>query len=255
MSYWSDKTVLITGAASGIGRATALRFAGEGASVAMLDRNEKGLEQTRQMIGDDSRTRTFAVDLEDEPAVREAVRSSTSWSNQLQAAVNVAGIGAPEQFPDSTREDVGQPDPGQSSGRLRGGSEGGPAHDPGRRRRHRQRLQHPGPGCRPQPDHLLGHQGRRQWNHPRPGDSSGRTQYPRQRGLPRRRGHPAVGRVDRPPARSRPDPATIAAAYPLGHYCDPEDIAGCIFFLAGPDARCITGTEIVVDCGLTVKCY
>lgn len=105
MSYWSDKTVLITGAASGIGRATALRFAGEGASVAMLDRNEKGLEQTRQMIGDDSRTRTFAVDLEDEPAVREAVRSSTSWSNQLQAAVNVAGIGAPEQFPDSTREE------------------------------------------------------------------------------------------------------------------------------------------------------
>ena len=71
----------------------------------MLDRNERGLAETRQMIDDDSRTRMFTVDLQDEPAVREAVRSSTSWKNQLQAVINVAGIGAPEQFPDSTRKE------------------------------------------------------------------------------------------------------------------------------------------------------
>ena len=49
--------------------------------------------------------------------------------------------------------------------------------------------------------------------------------------------------------------AQIASAYPLGHYCEPGDIAGVIVFLAGPDARCITGANIVVDCGLTIQCY
>jgi NADP-dependent 3-hydroxy acid dehydrogenase YdfG len=43
MSYWIDKVVLVTGAASGIGQATAIRFAQEGAFVGLLDRNEERL--------------------------------------------------------------------------------------------------------------------------------------------------------------------------------------------------------------------
>ena len=47
--------------------------------------------------------------------------------------------------------------------------------------------------------------------------------------------------------------AKYSSLYPLGHYLDPSDVAGPIVFLAGPDARCITGAYLVVDCGLTIR--
>lgn len=46
----SDKSALITGAGSGIGRATALLFAGEGAKIAVADIDEKGGEETAELI-------------------------------------------------------------------------------------------------------------------------------------------------------------------------------------------------------------
>ena len=255
MSYWSNKTVLITGAASGIGRATARRFASEGASVAMLDRNERGLKETRQRIGDDSRTRTFTVDLEDEQAVREAVRNSISWNNQLQAAINVAGIGAPEQFPDSTRAEWDS----LIQVNLRGGYV--VAQEAARH------MIQAGGGAIVNVSSILALVADPSliMYSATKGGVSGITRALAIRLAEHNIRVNAVCPADvATPLLDdwidrQPDPAeiraTIASAYPLGHYCDPKDIAGVIFFLAGPDARCITGTEIVVDCGLTVKCY
>jgi 3-oxoacyl-[acyl-carrier protein] reductase len=45
----------------------------------------------------------------------------------------------------------------------------------------------------------------------------------------------------------------LAPTVPLCRIGDPEDVAGAIRFLCGDDARYITGAEIVVDGGLTVK--
>lgn len=58
------KTVLITGAASGIGRATAKECANMGASLVLMDLNAAGLDSVKAEIGDEN-TLTFAVNLTD----------------------------------------------------------------------------------------------------------------------------------------------------------------------------------------------
>lgn len=60
----SGKTVLITGAASGIGRATAKQCHNMGASLVLLDLNEKGLNSVKEEIGD-SNIISFALNLTD----------------------------------------------------------------------------------------------------------------------------------------------------------------------------------------------
>ncbi|MDP7384589.1 MAG: SDR family NAD(P)-dependent oxidoreductase, partial [Nitrospinota bacterium] len=47
-----DKTAIVTGAASGIGQATSVRFAREGANVAIVDMNAAGLAETEAACGE-----------------------------------------------------------------------------------------------------------------------------------------------------------------------------------------------------------
>ena len=54
-----DKVALVTGAASGIGRATALTFAREGAKLVVADMNEDGGQQTVHMITENGGEATF----------------------------------------------------------------------------------------------------------------------------------------------------------------------------------------------------
>ncbi|MDH3658945.1 MAG: SDR family oxidoreductase [Alphaproteobacteria bacterium] len=89
-----DKVVLITGGASGIGRATAERFASEGATVAIADLNGEMAEDTAAAIGKDGGdARPFEVDLRDEASVlamSDAVKKSAGPPSVLVAC---AGIG------------------------------------------------------------------------------------------------------------------------------------------------------------------
>jgi NAD(P)-dependent dehydrogenase (short-subunit alcohol dehydrogenase family) len=64
------KVALVTGAASGIGRATALRLSREGARLVLADLNEAALESVRQEIGSDSFAITY--DAGDPASCRDA---------------------------------------------------------------------------------------------------------------------------------------------------------------------------------------
>lgn len=97
---FAGKTILVTGAASGIGRASALRLAGEGARVALFDRNADGLDETARLIGDEERAASFALDLTDESAVQHAVSGIVARFGALDGVFNVAG-GSGRRFGDA----------------------------------------------------------------------------------------------------------------------------------------------------------
>jgi NAD(P)-dependent dehydrogenase (short-subunit alcohol dehydrogenase family) len=97
---------VVTGAASGIGRATALRLASDGFEVAMLDLDASGLAATRKLIEDaGGRAREFAVDLCDPLAVGSIVREIAVTIGSPEVLVNVAGIGVAATVLETSDED------------------------------------------------------------------------------------------------------------------------------------------------------
>ncbi len=87
-----DKVALITGAGNGIGRATAVRFAKEGAKVVLSDLDKEGLEAT---VGELSKSAEFAtvecnVTVRDE--VQKMVDTAVEKFGQLDILINNAGI-------------------------------------------------------------------------------------------------------------------------------------------------------------------
>jgi 3-oxoacyl-[acyl-carrier protein] reductase len=84
------KRALVTGAGSGIGRAAALRFAAEGASVAVVDLDAARAEETRAAIG--GRARAIVLDVTDAAAVARAVREVADAFGGLDVYFNNAGV-------------------------------------------------------------------------------------------------------------------------------------------------------------------
>jgi len=92
----SGRTALITGAASGIGRASALSFASAGASVALVDIDAEGLANTAaatQAAG--GRAETLVADVRDLQAVTFAIERAVQAFGRLDAAHNNAGVPGP----------------------------------------------------------------------------------------------------------------------------------------------------------------
>jgi NAD(P)-dependent dehydrogenase (short-subunit alcohol dehydrogenase family) len=80
---------LVTGAGSGIGRATALRFAAEGAVVGVLDRNA----DTAKAVAVEVDGHAYAVDVRDGDALTRAVNDFAGAAGRLDILVNNAGLG------------------------------------------------------------------------------------------------------------------------------------------------------------------
>ncbi len=93
MQRFADRAVVITGAGSGIGRATAVRLAEEGALLTISDVNAEGLEQTAATCRGSSPSVTAVVsDVSDEAAVAELIDGAVDRHGGLDVLVNVAGI-------------------------------------------------------------------------------------------------------------------------------------------------------------------
>jgi NAD(P)-dependent dehydrogenase (short-subunit alcohol dehydrogenase family) len=94
------RKILITGGASGIGRATARLCAQEGASVAVLDRSEDAAIEVAAGIGGHA----FVVDVADPGSVNAAVERAAAAMGGLDGVVNAAGIFSSEGLTDTSPE-------------------------------------------------------------------------------------------------------------------------------------------------------
>ncbi|WP_112320614.1 SDR family NAD(P)-dependent oxidoreductase [Oceanibium sediminis] len=103
MQRFEGKTVLVTGAAAGIGRAVALRLADEGAALLLADRDADGMEQTAAMISGGAACHTY--DAAVPGASAEMVEAAVQQAGGLDGLINVAGAYHRAHFAQMTASD------------------------------------------------------------------------------------------------------------------------------------------------------
>ncbi|MDX3362625.1 SDR family oxidoreductase [Streptomyces sp. ME02-6978.2a] len=104
---FAGRLVLVTGAAAGIGRATALAFAEAGARVIAVDRNGEGAARTVELArrAGAPEARAEVVDVGDERAMEKLAERVAATDGVVDVLVNNAGIGFAGAFLDTTAED------------------------------------------------------------------------------------------------------------------------------------------------------
>ena len=104
---FENQVALVTGAASGIGLATAKAFAQSGASVALADWNEKAVRSAAEELADQGhKTLAIRCDVADDAQVEAMVDQTVAVFGRLDAAYNNAGVqNELAEAADQTRED------------------------------------------------------------------------------------------------------------------------------------------------------
>jgi NAD(P)-dependent dehydrogenase (short-subunit alcohol dehydrogenase family) len=96
-----DKVAVVTGAASGIGRAVALRFAHAGASVIAIDQNREGLQSLQ---AEQAGVEAARCDITDHAAVGSIVEQTMTKHHRIDILVNNAGMSYYERLAESSLE-------------------------------------------------------------------------------------------------------------------------------------------------------
>nr|WBO82035.1 SDR family oxidoreductase [Streptomyces sp. SBE_14.2] len=238
--------VLVTGAARGIGAATARRFAAEGARVLVTDVDEAAAEHTAAALrGDGLRAEAYPCDVGDRTSVESAVERTVTAFGSLDVLVNNAYGCTPDEPRFEDEDD-----------RVW-------AHDldltlTGAYRCCRAALPHlvaSGRGAIVTVGSVNGIQsfGNHAYSAAKAGLASlTRTlaEHAAPRGVRVNLVAPGTIRTTAWEGREA-DLEAFARVYPLGRVGEPEDIAAAIAFLASRDASWITGTTLVVDGGIT----
>ncbi|MBO0590971.1 SDR family NAD(P)-dependent oxidoreductase [Cellulophaga sp. E16_2] len=86
-----NKTILITGATSGIGKSTAILFAANNYNVVLCGRRQERLNALKQELGKETKVHTLNFDVRDKAAVFEAIESLPSDFSDIDILINNAG--------------------------------------------------------------------------------------------------------------------------------------------------------------------
>lgn len=101
---FAGKVIVITGAAQGIGRASAVRFLAEGAKVAIADVNAERLAATAQEIGAPDTVLAVLTDVARKDQVDALIAKAVAQFGRIDVMVNNAGIAPVMEFLDVTEE-------------------------------------------------------------------------------------------------------------------------------------------------------
>lgn len=104
MARFQDKVIVITGAGSGIGQASAQRFAREGASVVLVGRTRKKLDDTQSLLTEGKHL-VYPCDVGDAEQVKALAKSVLDTFGRVDVLVNNAGVIVQGKIHDIAPED------------------------------------------------------------------------------------------------------------------------------------------------------
>jgi NAD(P)-dependent dehydrogenase (short-subunit alcohol dehydrogenase family) len=250
------KTAIVTGAGSGIGRAIALRFAREGANVVAVDWNAQSLAACAAAIGEEGgRAAAVHADVSKSGEVQAAVRAAEENYGRLDILVNNAAIQILGRLEETSEEDWDRLQAVNLKGVFLCTKYAIPV------------LRRSGGGAIVNIASILGLVG-----------DPDLAAYCAMKGgvlaLTRaaalsygpegiRVNAICPGDVDTPMVReyfaAAPDPAAlraeVASKYALRRISTPEEIASAALFLASEESSFMTASTVVIDGGLTARCY
>ena len=106
MARFDDRVVLITGAGSGIGKASAQRIASEGGTVVCVDLQEEAVQQVAdEIVASGGEACALSCDVSDQQSVKVTVAAAVQRYGKLHALCNIAGVLRFDNFHELTLED------------------------------------------------------------------------------------------------------------------------------------------------------